>query len=857
MGVVYRAEDTKLLRMVALKFLPQDLTHDEEVKKRFMHEARAASALDHPNIGTIYEIEHTDNGQMFIVMAYYEGRTLEDKIERGPLPIDEAIEISLQIAQGLAKAHAKEIVHRDIKPANIMVTIDAVVKLLDFGVAKLVGQTMLTKEGTTLGTAAYMSPEQAQGTEVDHRSDIFSLGVVLYETLTGQHPFKGDYEQAVVYSIVNEDPEPITGLRTGVPMEIERTVNKCLEKAPSDRYQQVNELIVDLRRLKKETGSKATSTRTGVRARMPKKKARSFSLTGMILGVVILAVVGYFFFAPSDEESTSERKKLAVLPFENLGLPEQEYFADGITEEIISRLAAIRGLGIISRTSITQYKQTDKTFQQIGEELGVGYILVGTVRWDHSPDGPSRVRVTPQLIRVSDDINLWSDRYNAVLTDIFQVQSDIAERVSQVLNIAVLESEHRSMGVIPTSNLEAYDTYLRGNDYYNRSQELWSEADLRIALQMYQKAVALDSAFALAHARLALAHVWMVRLSFDRTEERLAKVKEAVNKALQLDPDLAEAHLALGFYYSTDHLQYDRAQQEFAVALKQQPNNSEVFWAIGRTHWNQGRFQEALANLKKAFELDPRVGSRACHVGGTYFALLNYPEAVRFHDRAISLTPDRACPYYCKALIYLNWEGSTTKARAVLEKVSQKVGLEESPPLLFPWVLLDVFDGNYHEALDRLSSGSSEAFEWQDYYYIPKALLYAQIYGLMNGLQLEQAYYDSARTLLETILQERPDDSRFHSALGIAYAGLGRKQEAIREGKLAVKMLPVTRDAMSGPTRIENLARIYVMVGEYDAALDKLEFLLSIPRMDFFPLLELDPIWAPLRDHPRFRELLE
>ncbi|MFQ5652393.1 MAG: hypothetical protein ACE5IY_20880, partial [bacterium] len=446
---------------------------------------------------------------------------------------------------------------------------------------------------------------------------------------------------------------------------------------------------------------------------------------------------------------------------------------------------------------------------------------------------------------------------NAVLTDIFQVQSDIAERVSEVLNIAMLESEHRSLEAIPTDNLEAYDTYLRGNDYYNRAQEIWSEPQLQIALQKYQLAVALDSTFALAYARLALAHYKMFTLRFDGSEKRLAKTKTAIDKALRLEPKLADAHLALGYYFAGGYGQYDRAQKEFAMALEQQPNHSEVFLAIGRTQWNQGKFREALPNLEKAAELRPRAGSIACHIGGTNLALHNYPEANRFHDRAVSLTPDRSCPYYCKAWIYLRWQGSTQKARAVLEEASQKVGLEESPSILRPWVMLDVFDGNYQEALDRLSLGSSEAFEFQSYYYIPKALLYAQIYGLMNRPQLEQAYYDSARSLMEIRLQERPGEARFHSSFGIAYAGLGRKEQAIREGKLATELVPVSKDAVAGPYRVENLARIYVMVGEYDAAIELLDYLLSIPMLQFYPLLELDPIWAPLRDHPRFQKLLE
>ncbi|MFQ5710063.1 MAG: protein kinase, partial [bacterium] len=356
MGDVYKAEDTKLKRTVALKFLPPELTRDQEAKNRFVHEAQAASSLDHPNICTIYEIDETQDGQMFIAMACYEGQSLKERIEHGPLPIDEALRIAIQIAQGLTKAHSKEIVHRDIKPANILTTEDGQVKIVDFGLAKLSGRTVLTQEGTTLGTVAYMSPEQAQGGEVDHRTDIFSLGVLLYEMLTGQPPFKADYDQAIIYSILHESQEPVTGLRTGVPMELERIVNKCLEKQPSERYQQVNELAVDLRRLKKETKSKETVTRTGVRSKLQKKRVHSFVLTGTILGVLILAAVGYFFFKPTKTDVTTQRKMLAVLPFENLGPPEQEYFADGLTEEMISRLAGIRALGVISRTSIIQYK---------------------------------------------------------------------------------------------------------------------------------------------------------------------------------------------------------------------------------------------------------------------------------------------------------------------------------------------------------------------------------------------------------------------------------------------------------------------------------------------------------------------
>ncbi|UCH84302.1 MAG: protein kinase, partial [Candidatus Latescibacterota bacterium] len=384
MGVVYRAEDTKLRRSVALKFLPAQLTRDEEAKGRFIQEAQAASALDHPNICTIHEIDSTDDGQMFIAMACYTGETLDARIERGPLPIGDALVIAKQIAQGLGKAHAEGIVHRDIKPANIFVTNDGQVKILDFGLAKLGGQTRLTKERTTLGTVAHMSPEQTGGSEVDHRSDIWALGVVLYEMISGKLPFAGEHEQAVMYSIVNSDPEPLTAIRTGVPMELERVIAKCLEKSPADRYQHIDDVIVDLNRQTKRLQEPYESE-----PHRHADKKTSGRWMGVVIAVLAIAIVSYavYWQWSLGEKKTAvitqpDKAMLVVLPFENLGPSDVEYFTDGVTEEITSRLAVLSDLGVISRTSAMQYKNANKSIKQIGEELGVDYVLEGTVRWD-------------------------------------------------------------------------------------------------------------------------------------------------------------------------------------------------------------------------------------------------------------------------------------------------------------------------------------------------------------------------------------------------------------------------------------------------------------------------------------------
>jgi TolB-like protein/DNA-binding SARP family transcriptional activator/Flp pilus assembly protein TadD len=571
-------------------------------------------------------------------------------------------------------------------------------------------------------------------------------------------------------------------------------------------------------------------------------------LTGLLAGgsLVFRAQLG-----ARSTEAARTPKRLVVLPFANLGPAEEEYFADGITEEIAARLAVIDPLRVIGRTSATRYKRTTKTIQEIGRELGVSYILEGAVRWEKSPHGQARVRVTPQLVSTADGTHLWAQLYDEPLDEIFRVQSDIAQKVVEALHVALLEPQRRTVEAVPTRNLQAYDYYLHGNDFSRRGQE---ERFQRAAARMYEKATEFDSGFALAYAMLSRVHSRMYLLYYDHSQDRLTKAKWAVDKAFTLAPDLPEAHQSLGTYYWIGHTDYGRALREYAITEASRPNDPNLFTARAVLRGRQGNYAAAVADFAKALELDPGSASINSNYGENRDLTRDFARAESLYDRAIALSPDWVRPYFCKAGLYLRRDGSTKKAWAVLDE-AQTVGLGDAPDVVFARVQVAIFDRRYDEAIARLSSGAPEVFADQRD-FITRAHLYAQVYGLMERGDLERAYSDSARRIVLARLRDQPDDSRLHSALGLAYAGLGRKQQAIQEGQRGVDLRPISKDTYQGYYREWDLARIYVMVGEYDAAVDRLAYLVSIPGYLTPAWLRIDPTWDSLRGHPRFQRLV-
>ncbi len=842
MGVVYLAHDTKLDRSVAVKSIPAELQASSTAQARFQREAKLLASLNHPNIAVIHEIIEQEEGASYLVLEYVPGQTLAQRIAHKPLKLEEALSIAQQVAEAVSAAHDKGVIHRDLKPGNIKITPEGRVKVLDFGLAKastseaITEKTTVTQPGRVMGTPAYMSPEQACGKPTDKRSDIWSFGCIMYEMLTGHLPFEGQTATEILARIIEREPDWEL-LPQETPENIRALLRRCLEKNPQRRLRDIADVGIEI----SETLSKPATVppvTIGVKLRR-----MAMIIGAVVIGIILFGIV--LKYIPQKEiQPSSKEIRLVVLPFENLGPASDSYFAIGLTDEVTTRLAGVHGLRV--------YKNRDGVATQIIKELGVDYILEGTVQRARPSDPNSPVRIRPQLFRASDDSLLWAKTYDDDMSEVFRVQSDLAERVAQALDITLLDPERRALASRPTENLEAYDYYLRGNEYFLRST---LENDFRIAVGMYEKAVEFDPKFALAYAQLSRANMMMYWHYYDRSEERRAMAKQAVDRAFQLNPNLTEAHLALGHYYYHGHLDYDRALEQFAIARKSQPNNSEVLEFVGYVQRRQGKFEEALGNIKRAFELDPLASRLAYQVALTFKLLRKYPEAERYYDRAISLSPDWPIPYARKANLYLLWEGKTEKARAVLQEALENIKSTENFEIVDWLVDIDVFDGNYQEALDRLSLKSKDIDN--QYYFIPNAQRYALIYRYMNKNELENKYYDEARSILETKIREQPEDARFHSALGIAYAGLGRKEDAIWEGKLGVELLPVTNEAMRGLWRFEALAKIYVMVGEFDAAIDQLEFLLSNPGWMSIPLLRLDPAWDPLRDHPRFKKLVE
>jgi serine/threonine-protein kinase len=567
--------------------------------------------------------------------------------------------------------------------------------------------------------------------------------------------------------------------------------------------------------------------------------------------VVVAAVATLIVTKPWITETAtdqSEKIMLAVLPFENLGDSEDEYFADGITDEITSRLASVHNLGVISRTSAYAYKESDKTLPQIARELGVDYVLEGTVRWEKS-GVTDRVRITPQLIRVSDDMHLWADNYEEALTGIFSVQAAIASNIVKALDLALSDSDLSMLALMPTRIPEAFDCYLRGKRFDASNSDEVNRAE-----SLLHRAIELDPEFALAHARLAYLYAEMYWWSqfYDPSAEWLAKAKRHVDSALTLQPDLADAYAAKGWYYFREK-DYRSAQKYLELALDRQPNNAEWHRSVAVIQRRQGKWSEALRSFEQALRLNPRSASLAATYAGTLVSTRNYEKAEKMFDRAVELAPNARWLYIEKSMLYLLWKGDTKQARDVVATALRRSG--RWPVLSYVEMQLDLIDGDYEHALALCSEVGSVCTgaisDSAEYYYKRAEVLH------LYQPELAVAYCDSARVILEREISNNPDASYSRAFLGQLYAWLGRGDDGVKEGLRAVESYPMAKDAVSAPDLIALLAETYILVGDYESAIDQIDFLLSVPSWVSVPYLRVDPKFDPLRDRPRFQALLE
>jgi serine/threonine-protein kinase len=578
-----------------------------------------------------------------------------------------------------------------------------------------------------------------------------------------------------------------------------------------------------------------------------------WKITSYISIVIIVAYVVFNFITngKQTEKLLNTEKTIAVLPFRNLSNDTtQLYFSDGLMDDILNNLQNIKSFTVRPRTSSTQYRDAKKSTVIIGKELNVNYLVEGSVGREGN-----NLKIWVQLIDSKADKQMWSHDYPCEMKQLFSVQSDIAKEIAAELKAELTPEEIKKIEKRPSENPEAYNYYLQGNYYYWKNGGWGDYRQNNTAIELYEKATRLDPGFALAYTGIAkclLDEYWNYQ---EHSENTLRRSRQEIDKAFKIDPDLPDAHLALGIYYYYGYLNYPEALKQFELVLKYQPKNTDVIYWSAYVHRRAGNWEMAKSEFEKAIELNPGRSDIAFNAGETFELLRDYSKAEEYYNMSIMLNPDLVYPYYSLSQMYLRWEGDMKKAREILGNAARNNKTSISDSLIIETnVLIDIYEGKYEEALKDLSHLNNFVIQTQ-FYFRPKYLYYATIYGLMNKPELEHTYYDSARIFLENRIIDFPEDQRLYSSLGIVYAGLGLDAMAISSGEKAVELLPVNKEAYKGPFLVEDLAQIYVMVGKYDKAMEQIKYLLSIPGLLSTKILELDPRWAPLRIQPEYKKL--
>ena len=856
MGVIYRARQQHSRRIVAVKRILAHQMNSHETLVRFRREAEAVASLDHPNILPIYEVSESEEGLPFFSMKYATGGSLRTAAPVFRTEPRECARLMAKVARGIAYAHGKGILHRDLQPGNILLDGSSEPMVSDFGLAKWLNEdSALTRTLERLGTPGYIAPEQAEcpAAELTSAADIYSLGAILFYLLTGRPPFVGPNVLYIIHQAAATPAPRLRSLAPSLDRDLETIVARCLERDPTARYRSAGALAEDLEHWLRHKPIRAR--RTGVFAHGRKWLRRNPTTAVLAASLVALgAVVGVMFWESQLPRPVPPLPAgIAVLPFENLSAePENAFFTDGVQDEILNDLAKIADLKVISRTSVMQYKSgVKRNLRQIANELGVAHVVEGNVQ-----RAANRVRVTAQLIDARTDTHLWVERYDRPLDDVFAIQSEIAKAIAGQLQAKLSPAEKSAIEQPPTTNLIAYDRYLRAKKL-GAVQTARVPREMREVTRLLDQAVAYDSTFLLAYCELAKAHAYAYHLGVDRTPARVALAKAARDAALRLGPDRGEPHLAAADVAFHCDLDYETALKEVAIARRSLPNDASVFALPAYIHRRQGHWEDCARDLERAVQLDPRNVWLLQDAAQTYQFERRYPEAAAAWDRTLGVATGDPNTRVWRTLVDLDSRADTRSTHDVIQRI-----VTEDPSAVDSiaehWLFVALCRRDAAEMARALASLPPEGIIRRDL-LMPRSFCEGLVARARGDVPGAETAFATAHAEMEKVVREQPDYAQALCVLGMIDAALGRKEDAIREGRRAVEFLPVTKDMMAGGVVLANLAIIYAWTGEKDLALTQLATAIRFPSSNFlsYGQLKLHPYWDPLRGDPRFEKLLE
>ncbi|HET6888911.1 MAG TPA: protein kinase, partial [Candidatus Udaeobacter sp.] len=852
-GVVYRAHQRSLNRTVALKVIGLGPWATEAHLKRFRREAEAAASLDHPFIVPIHEVGERD-GCCYFSMNFVEGGQLDETVRRVPISIRQAAELIAKVARTVHYAHEHGILHRDIKPGNILLDTKGEPHLTDFGLARLVeAESTVTRTLEAMGTPSYMAPEQAAGNNaaVGKATDVYGLGAVLYQLLTGRPPFAGATTFATVRLVLDTEPRLPRLLNPKVDRDLSTICLKCLEKDPQRRYSSALALAEDLEHwLKHEP---ILAKRSGFFTHTWKWVQRKPAIAALIASLLALATAIAWSVWESELFGLAIDKSIAVLPFENLSRdPDNAHFADGVQDEILTNLARIADLKVIGRRSVMQYKSgVARDVRKIGKQLGVAHLLEGSVQ-----RAGNRVRVNAQLVDVRTDRNSWGRTYDSDLADVFAVQREISEAIATELHAKLSLNEKSEIERPPTNDVIAFDLYTRAKKLvFTPGLNFSARPDWLRAVDLLNQAVGRDPSFFRAYCQIAYVHDALYFFGHDHTPARLAMAEAAVQAAFRLRPDAGEAHLARAWNLYWGHLDYEGARDEVEVARQTLPNDPQIFWLTALVHRRQGHWEESIRTLERAVDLDPRNFEVLQTVAANCATLRRYAGQQLWLGRVLAFEPNDAGTKLILAQVDLEWKADTQPLHQMMDSV-RATNPAVVPSMANWWLDCALAERDTAAAKDALVAAGENPINIGDDVFSNRPFVEGVLARMTNDDTSARAAFTAARAEQEKIVLAQPNFAPLWCVLGLIDAALGRKEEALREGRRAVELLPVEKDAVRGPAMIKYLAMIAAWVGDKDLACQQLAKIIHPPSPLSYGQLKLLPFWDPLRGDPRFEKIV-